>query len=68
MTAAEIIKTLTEEFGLSQAKIGEVIGCKQSAVSKYKNRKRIPPLEVGIKLIQLAKRYKIKVKIEELIN
>lgn len=52
---------------MTQIEIARAMGCKQSAVSKYKNNKGVPSLKYTIGLLKLAKRKKIKVKLEDLV-
>lgn len=68
MTASELIITLMNDHKMTQVEIAKAMGCNQSAVSKYKNNKDIPSLKYTIGLIKLAKRKKIKVKLEDLVT
>lgn len=67
MTASELITRLINEYNMTQIEIARAMGCKQSAVSKYKNNKGMPSLKYTIGLLKLAKRKKIKVKLEDLV-
>ena len=63
MELNEAIKLIRYESRLSQQEFSEELGCSQAAISSYELGTRKPRYDVLKKLDELAKRFKVKVKL-----
>lgn len=68
MKPAELIMILNKEHRYTQKEIAAYMGCKQAAVSKYLRGVDIPSAKFLVGLIKLARKERIKVTIEDLVN
>lgn len=67
MNINHLIEEMLYRARISQEKLSEKLGCKQSTVSRIKTGKQIPTLKMSQKIVDFAKIYKIKVKLEDLL-
>lgn len=51
---------------MSQVELATAIGVKQSTISRIKDNKQVPTLRTAQRLIEIARQYKIKVKLDDL--
>lgn len=68
MSKGEVIKKIREKTGMTQAEFSENIGCKQNTLSQYENGKADPSIKIGLAIITLAKKYKIKITLEDIFR
>ena len=52
---------------LNQKEIAKILGCSQVTISRMENKKQNPTLKIALKIVNLAREYKIKVKLEDLL-
>jgi DNA-binding transcriptional regulator YiaG len=68
MSTAEVIKKIRMTLCLEQKEFGELLGISYSSVSHYETSIRQPRLPVIRKLLELCKKHKIKVSIEDFLS
>lgn len=68
MNIGEVMKRIKFESDLNQEEIGEILGCTQVSVSRIRRNLQIPNASLLLKIVKLAKKYKIKVEMEDLIS
>lgn len=68
MTVAEIIKNLRTILCLEQQEFGELVGVTKSSICQYEKGNRLPRRPVIRKIIELAKKHKVKIKPEDFLN
>lgn len=66
MKIEKLFKEIKYVSDLTQSQIAEILEIKQASVSRIKTGKQIPRLSTAKKIVALAKKYKIKVKLEDL--
>ncbi len=52
MTVGEKIKSIRKQNGISQQKLGSMLGVSQAMIAQYENGKRIPKIETLIKIAE----------------
>lgn len=62
----QIIKDIKYQAELSQGEIASLLGCTQATISRIKSGKQTPKFETACRILELAKKYKIKVKMDNL--
>lgn len=67
MKIGQLMKDIMHASELRQIDLAEIFDCTQSTVSKLKRDMHIPSLLLAQKIVSLAKQYKLKVKLEDLI-
>jgi DNA-binding XRE family transcriptional regulator len=68
MSASQTIKKIRQNMFLEQKEFGLLIGKSKQAVWHYEKGSRLPKLETIRKILDLAKKHKIKVSIEDFLN
>lgn len=76
MIFGERLKTIREWQGISGAKLAEIVGCTQAAISQYENNKRTPDLKrfraicksLNIPYSMLLEGVELTEDIEEVVN
>lgn len=68
MNIEEIIKKIKYESDLNQSEIAKILGCTQVSVSRIKRGLQFPSTALLLKIVKLAKKYNIKIEIEELLR
>jgi transcriptional regulator with XRE-family HTH domain len=66
-TGKNIIK-LRNILGLSQMDLCKLIKISQPNLSQYENNRARPGIDVGYKLLDLAKKHRIKMHLEDFIS
>jgi DNA-binding XRE family transcriptional regulator len=66
MDLRELIKEIGYKSDMSQGQIAKEIGCNQATISRIKALKQVPKLVTAQKIVALAKKYKIKIKLDDL--
>ncbi len=67
MNIGDIIREIKYVSRLNQLELAELLGCKQASISRLKNNKQFPSLKMAQKIVKLAKKYKIKVDINDFV-
>lgn len=68
MNIGEVIKRIKYESDLNQEEIGEILGCTQVSISRIRRNLQVPNAALLLKIVKLAKKYNIKVEMEDLIS
>jgi transcriptional regulator with XRE-family HTH domain len=68
MNIGEVIKRIKFESDLNQQEIGEILGCTQVSISRIRRNLQVPNAALLLKIVKLAKKYNIKVEMEDLIS
>ncbi len=68
MNVGEVIKRIKFESELSQAEIGKILGCGQVSISRIRRNQQAPKATLLLKIVRLAKKYNIKVEMEDLLT
>jgi transcriptional regulator with XRE-family HTH domain len=68
MNIGEVIKEIKYISDLNQVEIAEILGCSQVSVSRIRRNLQFPDMPLLFKIVKLAKKYNIKVKIEDFIK
>lgn len=66
MDLGALIKEIRYKSDMSQVELATAIGVKQSTISRIKDNKQVPTLRTAQRLIEIARQYKIKVKLDDL--
>jgi predicted transcriptional regulator len=66
MTVTELLAALINEKGLTQVEIAKAINCSQATVSRYIKGDFKPTFKIAKALILLAKKKRIKVKMDDI--
>ncbi len=67
MNIQEAIKHLRTSLFLDQKEFGELIGITKSSICNYEHGNRKPRLRVIRKMVELAKKHKIKIALEDFL-
>jgi transcriptional regulator with XRE-family HTH domain len=65
MATAEVIKQLRMALCLEQKELAALIGISASSISHYEAHVRMPKMSTIRKLLELAKKNKIKISVED---
>ncbi len=68
MKVGELIKQIKFNSELNQSEIAEILGCSQVSVSRLRRDMQFPDAILLTKIIKLAKRYKIKVEMDDVLE
>ncbi len=68
MKLYETIKDIRKKAGMTQIDFANAIGCRQNTLSDYENGKSTPSVEVLRLIVKVAKKHKIKVRLEDLLS
>ena len=68
MSAASEIKRIRHLLVLQQKEFAEQLRITRAAISNYESGKRMPTMPIIRKIIELAKKNKVKVNLEEFFN
>ncbi len=68
MKSAEMVKKIRLAFCLEQKEFGELMGISKQAIWQYERGMRRPRLQSVRKLLELAKKKKIKAEVEDFID
>lgn len=68
MSAANVIKRLRQALCLEQQEFAEKIGVTKSSVCNYEKGIRVPRLPTIRKILELAKKHKIKIGVEDFLD
>lgn len=68
MTISEAIKKLRMALCLEQQEFGQLIGVTKSSVCNYEQGTRKPRLPIIRKMMELAKKNKVKMTLEDFLN
>lgn len=68
MNAADVIREIMFRARISQHDIAELLGVRQATISRIKTGRNHAGIKTGLKLVRLAKSYKIDVDIEDLLE
>lgn len=66
MTTAENIKNLRKHLCMSQVELARLVGVTVCTISLYENGKRQPSYPTVRKLLEIAKKHKIKLTIDDI--
>lgn len=67
MKTTYLIKEIREEIGVTRQEFARMIGVAGPIISYYESGKRHPSLKTIMKIRTLAKKFKIKINIEDFI-
>lgn len=67
MKMEEVIKEIKYRSDLNQSQMAEILGCSQVSVSRIRRGIQFPNGPLLMAIMQLAKKYKIDVKIDDLL-
>lgn len=68
MSASDAIKRIRKHMLLEQKEFGLLIGKSKQAIWHYEKGTRYPKLETIRKILDLAKKHKIKVSVEDFLT
>lgn len=66
MKLGELLRKIAYEGNLRQREIADYLGIQQGSVSKLKNSKQFPSLKTSQRIVSLAKKYKINIRLEDI--
>jgi plasmid maintenance system antidote protein VapI len=67
MKLATILREIQYVSRMNQTDIANILKCRQASVSRLINGKTYPTLKMAQRIMVLAKKYKIKVNLEDLL-
>lgn len=68
MTISESVIKLRRSLGLEQQELAEILGITHTSISNYENGKRHPRIRIVRKMLELAKKHKIKLTLEDFFD
>lgn len=68
MEISQLLKDIKYVSDLNQAELANILGCSQVSVSRLRRGIQVPKTDLLVKLIRLANRYKIEVKLEDFLT
>lgn len=68
MKINEAIKRLRMDLLLEQKEFGELIGVAKTSISHYESGNRRPRLPIIRKMVELAKKHKVKIALEDFLS
>lgn len=67
MSFAENIQIVRKKAGVSQQEFAKMLGFHQTLISKYELGERKPNLRNAFKILELTKKYKMKLTLEDFL-
>lgn len=68
MNVDKNLKELRARLGMTQLKFALAIGMTPTTIAKYETGERLPPIKTILKIIKLAKKHGIDIRIEDIYS